>query len=91
MLLFCLSGDISALDMTVLPQIHFTPLSEALCLVVGQLNSERKVAALPSIKKYLLSNFPDMYVPTAESLHKALGSLIKVRKFNIYIYTELPE
>ncbi|CAM1331934.1 STOX1 (predicted) [Pycnogonum litorale] len=73
-------GDVNAMDMTVLPQTQFTPLAESLCMVVGQLNSDRQMAALPSIKKSLHKHFPEMYVPSAEILHKALGTLIKERK-----------
>ena len=67
-------------DMLPVLQTQFAPLSEALCKVVADLNSDRVQATTESIRSRLEESFPEMQVPCGDILHKTLGGLIRERK-----------
>ncbi|GAB6024259.1 hypothetical protein CHUAL_008953 [Chamberlinius hualienensis] len=73
-------GDVSGLEIQVIPQTQFTPLPEALCLVVSELNLDKQTASLGVIFSCLRERFSDMIIPNQEVVYGSLGKLIKDRK-----------
>uniref|UniRef100_T1IUP5 Winged helix Storkhead-box1 domain-containing protein n=1 Tax=Strigamia maritima TaxID=126957 RepID=T1IUP5_STRMM len=73
-------GDVGGLDIQVISQTQFTPLPEALCLVVSELNHLEDTASLQMICAQLHERFNDMIIPNEDIIYSTLGKLIKERK-----------
>ncbi len=78
---FVIVGEFGDLDMTVIPQTQFTPLPEALCLIVSELSSHsNKVPTLEAIQEKLQHKFPGMQQPSEQIVYETLDAMMKERK-----------
>lgn len=68
------------MEIQVIAQTQFTPLPEALCLVISRMNSAHETASLSVLHCRLTEHFCDMIVPNEDIVYSALGKLIKDRK-----------
>ena len=68
------------MPMASVQQTQFTPLPEALCVVIHELNSELLAATLDSVQERLADRYRGMQPPPEEIVYETLGSLMKERK-----------
>ena len=74
-------GEVHGLSMEVLAQTQFTPLPEALCLIISELTTNTgSMASLDNILDHLRSNYYGMQQPSEHIVYETLGSLIRERK-----------
>ena len=73
-------GDISAIDTSVVNQTQFTPLSEALCKCINELNIRHINANFETIVKRLQIEFPNMELPSEKILKNSLKTLVQNKK-----------
>lgn len=66
--------------MCLIQQTQFTPLPEALCVVIHELNVEELPATLDSVQERLHDRYKGMQSPPEEIVYETLGSLMKERK-----------
>lgn len=75
------SGEVNGLSMELLPQTQFTPLPEALCLIVSELTSNNNgMASLDKVLDRLRDTYYGIQQPSEQIVYETLGSLIKERK-----------
>ena len=73
-------GDVNGIQMQVIPQTHFIPLPEALCLIIMDLNNNRVVATLDTVCEKLQLCYQGHNLPSNQLVYDTLGTLIKERK-----------
>ncbi|XP_065574892.1 uncharacterized protein LOC136036516 isoform X2 [Artemia franciscana] len=73
-------GDLDGCNIRPITQSQFTPLPEALCYVIWDLNQIGKTATLDAITAALQMAFPELIPPTHPMVYSILGTLIKDRK-----------
>ena len=66
--------------MAVVQQAQFTPLPEALCLIIRELNHAHVPATLDNVQERLHERYRGMQRPSEEIVYETLGSLLKERK-----------
>ena len=66
--------------MTPCPQTQFTPLPEALCLIIHELRRSNMAATLGSIESRLREHYRGMQTPHEQVIYEALDSLLQERK-----------
>lgn len=76
MVLFCFTGNTSALEVATISQSHFTPLAEALYKCIDELNQLQLEATFDSIVKRLLVEFPSMELPNEDILKASLNTML---------------
>lgn len=74
------SGDVSGIQMQVIPQTQFMPLSDALCSIIMELNLRHVVATLELIWEKLKVWYKEMTPPPQPMVIETLGNLIRDRK-----------
>ncbi|XP_049767026.1 mucin-17 [Schistocerca cancellata] len=73
-------GDVDSCGLSPLVQGQFTPLPEALCWVILELQAAGQPAVPERIRSALCHAFPDMTPPTQENVYDALAALTADRK-----------
>ncbi|XP_061180935.1 uncharacterized protein LOC133189577 [Saccostrea echinata] len=73
-------GDVDGINMEVIPQTQFVPLSEILCMVILELNNKQVVATLDTIQERLNQCYKGMQIPSPPLIYDTLGTLIRERK-----------
>lgn len=79
-MLLIVLGDLDPLVLEPQVQSAFTPLPEALCLTVSELNKQCEAATLERIVNRLGQFFRGMHMPTESLIYEALGGLINEHK-----------
>ncbi|CAG2102617.1 unnamed protein product [Medioppia subpectinata] len=85
---YCWSGDISFIETSIVNQTQFTPLSEALCKCVNELNLSHIRATFALIVKRLRTEFPNMELPSEKILKNSLKSLVQNKKLFYDIHND---
>jgi len=75
-----IAGDVSGIEMQVIPQTQFIPLPEALCLLIMDLNTSRIVATLETVCDRLRECYQGTQLPGNQLVYDTLGQLIRERK-----------
>lgn len=75
-----LSGEIPSIDMLVLNQTQFTPLPEALCIIISDLNQARALASFDIIMEKLGETYKGLHQPSEQIVYETLDSLLNERK-----------
>ena len=73
-------GDVDGCAVQPISQSQFTPLPEALCWVIWELNLAERSAGLEDVVRSLSDAFPDLVPPTHKVVYDTLGKLIRERK-----------
>ncbi|XP_050394228.1 uncharacterized protein LOC126812085 isoform X2 [Patella vulgata] len=73
-------GDVNGIEMQVVPQTKSVPLTDALCHIIMELNNQRIVATLDTIREKLQCAYQDIQLPSDKQLFDTLGNLIRERK-----------
>ena len=74
------SGEVFGMDMQVVSQTQFTPLPDAMCVIISELNSDNIPANLPSIESKLKRLYHGIQPPAQEIVFETLDTLIQQRK-----------
>ena len=77
---FLFSGELRPLEVTVAQQTQFTPLPEALCVIVAELNRRSIPATVDSVLKELSQLYRDVQAPPERMVYEVLDVLISERK-----------
>ena len=80
MLLMIFLGDIDDIVMQVIPQTQFTPLPDALCLIISDLERWGILASFPEIQLRLCEVYRGMHQPPDDLIHETLAKLMKEGK-----------
>lgn len=75
-----IAGDVEGCAVQPISQSQFTPLPEALCWVIWELNMAERSTALEHVVRALANAFPDLVPPTDKVVYDTLGKLIRERK-----------
>lgn len=75
-----LVGDVDGCAVQPISQSQFTPLPEALCWVIWELNLAERSTALDDVTAALGNAFPDLVPPSNKVVYDTLGKLIRERK-----------
>nr|SVE83861.1 EOG090X0BW7 [Daphnia pulex] len=75
-----LVGDVDGCAVQPISQSQFTPLPEALCWVIWELNLAERSTALDDVTAALGNAFPDLVPPSNKVVYDTLGKLIRDRK-----------
>ena len=75
-----LSGDIGNITMQEVPQNHFIPLPEILCLIILDLNNKQILATVDIIQAQLKKCYQGTQLPSNQLVYETLHSLIQERK-----------
>lgn len=73
-------GDISSITMQEVPQNHFIPLPEILCLIILDLNNKQILATVDIIQAQLKKCYQGTQLPSNQLVYETLHSLIQERK-----------
>jgi hypothetical protein len=73
-------GDVDGCAVQPISQSQFTPLPEALCWVIWELNLAERSTGLEDVVRSLSDAFPDLVPPTHKVVYDTLGKLIRERK-----------
>ena len=74
------SGDLESLEPQPIQQAQFTPLPEALCMTVTDLNRAHTPATFDVIQRVLTYTYRRVHAPSEEIIYETLGSLIREHK-----------
>ena len=77
---FILPGELRPLEVAVAQQTQFTPLPEALCVIVAELNRRSIPATVDSVLKELSQLYRDVQPPPERMVYEVLDVLISERK-----------
>ena len=67
--------------MQLVAQAQFTPLPEALCMIISDINKGGNIpATFEEILKHLKKKYKNVHQPSEEIVYEALGNLLKERK-----------
>jgi hypothetical protein len=66
--------------MTPVPQTQFTPLPEALCIIISDLTKSQPAASFDAILDHMKDRYRGLQQPKEQITYETLGSLIKDRK-----------
>lgn len=77
---FHVAGELGSADIEPVPQAQFTPLPEALCLVVSRLNRDSQPATLGAVRDGLWGVYRGIKQPSEEIVYETLESLLKEHK-----------
>ena len=75
-----ITGDVDGCAVQPISQSQFTPLPEALCWVIWELNLAERSSSLEDVTNSLSDAFPDLVAPTHKVVYDTLGKLIRERK-----------
>ena len=84
-------GDVDGCAVQPISQSQFTPLPEALCWVIWELNLAERSAGLEDVVRSLSDAFPDLVPPTHKVVYDTLGKLIRERKVRPFQHFPLAE
>ncbi|XP_013395558.1 uncharacterized protein LOC106162715 isoform X1 [Lingula anatina] len=73
-------GEIPGIEMQTISQTHFTPLPEALCAAVADLNANKELADMSNILGKLQDTYSGVELPSNGIIYDTLGVLIKEKK-----------
>lgn len=73
-------GDIGNITMQEVPQNHFIPLPEILCLIILDLNNKQILATVDIIQAQLKKCYQGTQLPSNQLVYETLHSLIQERK-----------
>ena len=79
-----MTGDVEGCAVQPISQSQFTPLPEALCWVIWELNLAERSTALDHVVTALGNAFPDLVPPTDKVVYDTLGKLIRDRKVSSF-------
>ena len=74
------SGDLESLESQPIHQAQFTPLPEALCMTITDLNRSHTPATFDVIHRVLTYTYRRVHAPSEEIIYETLGSLIREHK-----------
>jgi Winged helix Storkhead-box1 domain len=80
MIISWMIGDVDGCAVQPISQSQFTPLPEALCWVIWELNLAERSTGLEDVVRSLSDAFPDLVPPTHKVVYDTLGKLIRERK-----------
>ena len=83
------AGDVEGCVVQPISQSQFTPLPEALCWVIWELNLAERSTALDNVVRALGNAFPDLVPPTDKVVYDTLGKLIRDRKVGLSSFNNL--
>lgn len=85
-----ITGDIGNITMQEVPQNHFIPLPEILCLIILDLNNKQILATVDIIQAQLKKCYQGTQLPSNQLVYETLHNLIQERKlFHTGMYREL--